>query len=81
MIGFLSSNQVLAFIALAGIILIIGYVILTVFEAIVYDDFDPVCEQKCKKCICYGHCPNHGCLYDCPDYMTEEILREKGISK
>ena len=52
---------------------------LTIIESILVDDFDPVCEQKCRQCICYGMCKEHGCHYECPDYMTEEMLRRKGM--
>ena len=79
MIDFLTSDKGLMMIFVLGVIAIIGFVILSVVESILYDEFDPVCEEKCKKCICYDMCRNHGCIYECKDYMTEEMLRRKGM--
>lgn len=81
MIDFLTSDAGMAMILLLGILGIVGYVILTIIEFILVDDFDPVCEQKCRSCICYGMCKEHGCHYECPDYMTEEMLRDRGFKE
>lgn len=81
MIDFLTSDAGMMMILLLGILGIVGYVILTIIESILVDDFDPVCEQKCRQCICYGMCKEHGCHYECPDYMTEEMLRDRGFEE
>lgn len=81
MADFLTSDKGMTMLLLLGILAIVGYVILVVFEAITTDEFDPVCEQKCKDCICYDVCKRHGCDYDCQDYMTEEMLKQKGLSR
>ena len=79
MIDFLTSDKGLMMLLVIGIIGAVGFVLLNIAEAIMFDEFDPVCEEKCKKCICYEMCRNHGCIYDCRDYMTEEMLRRKGM--
>lgn len=81
MIDFLTSDAGMMMILLLGILGIVGYVILTIIESILVDDFDPVCEQKCRSCICYSMCREHGCHYECPDYMTEEMLRDRGFKE
>ena len=63
------------------VILGIIYGLVVFFESIIDDDFDPVVEARCKKCICYDICRKHGCNYDCKDYMTEEMLQKKGMKK
>lgn len=79
MLDFLSSDKGLMMLIIIGIVSVVGFVLISIFEAIVYDEYDPVCEEKCKKCICYSMCRNHGCMYECPDYMTEEMLQKKGM--
>lgn len=79
MLDFLDSPHFGSMCIVILIVLGVGYVLLEIFNAIIMDDFDPVCEEKCKKCINYKVCRRHGCDYDCIDYMTEEILRRKGL--
>jgi hypothetical protein len=79
MIDFLTSAQGQTMLVLLGILAVIAYVVITILESIFTNDFDPVCEKKCKDCICYNMCRDHGCVYDCPDYMTEEMLQKKGF--
>ena len=79
MIDFLTSTQGIMMMITFGILGAVGFIIFSVMEAVMYDEFDPVCEHKCKKCICYDMCRHHGCIYDCPDYMTEEQLQERGM--
>lgn len=81
MADFLTSSTGMMMIFLLGILGIVGYVILTIVEALLTDEFDPVCEEKCRQCICYKMCKEHGCHYECPDYMTEEMLRSRGITE
>ena len=79
MLDFLESPHFGSMCIVILIILGVGYVLLEIFDAIIMDDFDPVCEEKCKKCINYKYCRRHGCDYECVDYMTEEMLRGKGL--
>lgn len=79
MLDFLDSPHFGSMCIVILIVLGVGYVLLEIFNAIIMDDFDPVCEEKCKKCINYKVCRRHGCDYDCIDYMTEEMLRRKGL--
>ena len=62
-----------------GILGAVGFVIISVLDALITDEFDPVVEERCKKCISYTGCSFHGCDYNCKYYMTEEILRRKGL--
>lgn len=79
MLEFLESPHFGSMCILILIVLGIGYVIIEIIDSIIMDDFDPVCEEKCKKCINYKVCRRHGCDYECRDYMTEEMLRRKGL--
>lgn len=79
MIDFLTSAHFTGLCIVILILLVVGYVILEIFDAIIMDDYDPICEAKCKKCINYKVCRRHGCDYNCIDYMTEEMLRGKGL--
>lgn len=63
------------------IILGIAYAVIVTVEALIDEEFDPVIEAKCKKCICYDMCKKHGCDYNCKDYMTEEMLQSIGMNK
>lgn len=45
------------------------------------DGIDPIIEAKCKECISYDVCQHHGRKYGCKDYMTEEMLKRKGVGK
>lgn len=45
------------------------------------DGIDPIIEAKCKECISYEGCQNHGRKYGCKEYMTEEMLKRKGVGK
>lgn len=81
MTDFLTSGAGMAMILILGIVGLVGYCIICFVEAMMMDEFDPVCEQKCRSCICYNMCKEHGCHYDCKDYMTEEMLQKKGMSK
>lgn len=79
MLDFLDSPHFGSMCIVILIVLGVGYVLLEIFNAIIMDEFDPVCEEKCKKCINYNVCRRHGCDYECVDYMTEEMLRRKGL--
>lgn len=81
MIDFIESPHFGSLCIIIIIVLGIGYVLLEIFNAIIMDEFDPVCEAKCKKCINYKCCRRHGCDYECQDYMTEEMLQKKCITK
>ena len=78
MIEFIASGAGTAMFIIILVILLLGYAAICIFEALTTDEFDPVCEAKCKNCICYDMCKEHGCHYECPDYMTEEELQKKG---
>ncbi len=79
MIDFLSSEKGLMMLIIIGIVSVVAFIVVSFFEAIFSNEFDPVCEAKCKKCICYDVCLHHGRKYGCEDYMTEEMLRKKGM--
>lgn len=81
MIDFLTSDQGLMLLVVIGIGAVIAFIVLSVFEAMVNDDFDPVIEAKCKNCVCYSVCLHHGRDYECRDYMTDDMLRQKGLKK
>ena len=80
MIDFLGSAQGAGCVIVLLVFLGIAYALICIFESIIEDDFDPVTEAKCKKCICYDVCRQHGCKYDCKDYMTEEDLKKRGLN-
>lgn len=81
MLDFLASDKGIAMMIVLGVVGVLGYVLVSIVEAIGIDEYDPICEERCKKCICYDVCRNHGCIYECKDYMTEEMLRKSGVSK
>ena len=81
MIDFLSSDKGLMMLIVLGIASIIAFIVVSIFEAIVNDDFDPVVERKCKNCICYPVCLHHGRNYECKDFITEDMLRKRGIDR
>lgn len=78
---FIMSPNFAGFAIVILVILGIIYAFIVTIEAKAEDDFDPVIEAKCKKCICHDICSKHGTIYDCQDYMTEEMLRKKGLMK
>lgn len=64
------------------IVLVVGiFVLAEIYDSIVMDEFDPVCEERCKKCINYPVCMEHGCHYQCDNYCTEEDLAEEVRTK
>lgn len=78
---FIMSPNFAGFAIVILVILGIIYALIVTFEAKAEDDFDPVIEAKCKKCICYEMCRKHGTDYECRDYMTEEMLQKRGMIK
>lgn len=78
---FIMSPNFAGFAIVIFVILGIIYAFVVTIEAKAEDDFDPVIESKCKKCICYEMCRKHGTDYECKDYMTEEMLKKKGMIK
>lgn len=79
MIDFLASAQGVWMVIVILVLFVIGYVLICAFEALFLDDFDPVTEEKCKKCIHYDTCRDHGCKYECIDFFTEKDLRKRGV--
>ena len=65
------------------ILIILGliYAFICMYEEKIDNDYDEVTEAKCKKCINYSVCRRHGCDYECRDYCTEEMLRNRGLDK
>lgn len=78
---FLASGHGMALVLIIGVILGVVFAFLQIVEAKIEDDFDPVCEEKCKRCICYDICRKHGTDYECKDYMTDDMLKRKGVDK
>lgn len=78
---FIMSPNFAGFAIVILVILGIIYAMIVTIEAKAEDDFDPVIEAKCKKCICYDMCHKHGTDYECRDYMTEEMLQKRGMIK
>lgn len=69
-----------AWLLVALAVLAIIYGIIIEFEN-KEDGIDPILEAKCKECICYEGCHHHGRKYGCKEYMTEEMLKRKGVEK
>lgn len=78
---FIMSPNFAGFAIVILVILGIIYALIVTIEAKAEDDFDPVIEAKCKKCICHDMCHKHGTDYECRDYMTEEMLQKRGMIK
>ena len=81
MVDFINSPKGTGLALILFVILGIIYAFVVIFESKAEDDFDPVIEAKCKKCICHDICSKHGTDYECKDYMTEEMLQKKGMIK
>ena len=60
-------------------VLAVIYGLILVFEEKTEGDYDEILEAHCKKCINYSVCQHHD--YNCKEYMTEEMLRKKGVGK
>lgn len=62
----------------ACLILLLGlgivYAIICFFDSITDNEYDDVTEQRCKRCVHYKVCSNHGCKYNCKDFYEEDDL-------
>lgn len=79
MLEFITSGKGSGFCIVILIILGIIYGVVVAYDSYIDDEFDPVTEAKCKKCILYDMCRKHGLDYNCKEYMTEEMLQKKGL--
>lgn len=89
---FLASGHGMALVLILGVILGVVFAFIQIVEAKIEDEFDPICEEKCKKCVCYDICRKHGTDYECKDYFpcldyepreqkTEDMLNRKGVDE
>lgn len=74
---FLASGHGMALVLILGVILGVVFAFLQIIEAKIEDEFDPICEEKCKKCDYYDVCRKHGTDYNC----TDDMLKRKGVDE
>lgn len=79
MADFLLSPQGTTAIILCGILAAVGYILLEILDCLWSSDYDPMIEKKCRKCVYYDRCIEHGCHYDCYYYTDTDMIKRRGV--